>query len=73
MGKRVSSAVLLALALPLAGASHALADHETRSEVLSETPVDALFIGVAIGGAVLALVLFGAALLWWERRDQGER
>ncbi|OGO50222.1 MAG: hypothetical protein A2148_04310 [Chloroflexi bacterium RBG_16_68_14] len=72
MGKRVSSALVLALALFFAGAGHALADHETRNRVLRETPIDALFVGVAIGGAVLALVLFGAAMLWWERQDKGE-
>jgi hypothetical protein len=59
-------AALLALAL---GAAPAAADHTTRDGVINEHGVDYVLVALVFGAALVALVVFAAAVLWWERRD----
>jgi multisubunit Na+/H+ antiporter MnhC subunit len=48
----------------------AFADHESRGRTLSGQGIDPLLVALVIGAAVLALALFAAVILWWERADQ---
>ena len=57
-------AASLAVATP-----YAYAGHETRTTDVQESGLDFWIIGLTLGLTVLGLILFGAGMLVWERRD----
>ncbi len=66
----VAASFLASVFAALAG-SPAYADHETRNQVLSESGLEMWLVALVIGGVIVALALFAAAIVWWERRDAG--
>jgi hypothetical protein len=73
-GLRLAFALSCALALLVSAASGlaslAYADHETRTSELQQTGVDPWLMALSMGGMVLLLVFFAAAVLLWERSDR---
>lgn len=67
--RRAMALALGIVALQGLQATTAFADHTTRDQVISETGIDYVLVALVLVAGGVALVLFVAAVLWWERRD----
>jgi hypothetical protein len=68
---RLAGATLTAVLAWAILAPVALADHETRDLDLQEAGgINQWAFWATIALTVIALTIFAAAILWWERRDE---
>jgi hypothetical protein len=63
----VATTVAAALIVPAGSTTYA--DHETRDQVLAESSLDLVLVGLVMAAAVAVIVAFAAFILWWERQD----
>lgn len=66
---RILTTITVAVLVQFVAASHAFADHETRDDVIRDSGLDLVLVGLVIGAAVLVIAAFAVAMLLWERRD----
>lgn len=66
----LASAVSALVVISDASVPSAFAGHETRTTDIQEAGLDPLIVGLTIGAAVVAMILFGIAMLIWDHRDE---
>ena len=73
LGVRSASLISAVSALVVIGYARvpsAFGGHETRTTDIQESGLDPWIVGLTIGAAVVAMVLFGIAMLVWDHLDE---